>query len=107
MIFYPYPIEDDGRGIPVDIHPKYNRPGLEIVMTELHSGAKFDSYGHLGFNRIEIRNKKAYIFIADKNYFKGKGYYNKEIIYNFPVSLPNLIAILYRNRWSLPPCIIP
>jgi DNA gyrase subunit B len=35
-------IEDDGRGIPVDIHPKYNRPGLEIVMTELHSGAKFD-----------------------------------------------------------------
>ncbi len=35
-------IEDDGRGIPVDIHPKYNRPGLEIVLTELHSGAKFD-----------------------------------------------------------------
>lgn len=35
-------IEDDGRGIPVDMHPKYNRPGLEIVLTELHSGAKFD-----------------------------------------------------------------
>ncbi len=35
-------IEDDGRGIPVDIHPEYNRPGLEIVLTELHSGAKFD-----------------------------------------------------------------
>lgn len=35
-------VEDDGRGIPVDIHPKYNRPGLEIVLTELHSGAKFD-----------------------------------------------------------------
>jgi DNA gyrase subunit B len=35
-------VEDDGRGIPVDIHPKYKRPGLEIVMTELHSGAKFD-----------------------------------------------------------------
>lgn len=35
-------IEDDGRGIPVDPHPKYNRPGLEIVLTELHSGAKFD-----------------------------------------------------------------
>lgn len=37
-------IEDDGRGIPVDIHPKYHRPGLEIVMTELHSGAKFDKH---------------------------------------------------------------
>ncbi|MCY0851788.1 MAG: DNA topoisomerase (ATP-hydrolyzing) subunit B [Thermoplasma acidophilum] len=35
-------VEDDGRGIPVDIHPKYNRPGLENVLTELHSGAKFD-----------------------------------------------------------------
>ena len=35
-------IEDDGRGIPIDMHPKYNRPGLEIVLTELHSGAKFD-----------------------------------------------------------------
>lgn len=35
-------VEDDGRGIPVDVHPKYGRPGLEIVLTELHSGAKFD-----------------------------------------------------------------
>ncbi len=35
-------VEDNGRGIPVDIHPKYKRPGLEIVLTELHSGAKFD-----------------------------------------------------------------
>ncbi len=35
-------IEDDGRGVPVDLHPKYNRPALEIVLTELHSGAKFD-----------------------------------------------------------------
>ncbi|MCL4328930.1 MAG: DNA gyrase subunit B [Candidatus Thermoplasmatota archaeon] len=35
-------IEDDGRGIPTDIHPKYGRPGLEIVLTELHSGAKFE-----------------------------------------------------------------
>ncbi|EQD67804.1 DNA gyrase subunit B, partial [mine drainage metagenome] len=35
-------IEDDGRGIPVEKHPKYNRPALEIVLTELHSGAKFD-----------------------------------------------------------------
>jgi len=35
-------VEDDGRGIPVDIHPIYNKPALEIVLTELHSGAKFD-----------------------------------------------------------------
>lgn len=33
---------DNGRGIPVEIHPKYGKPGLEIVMTILHSGSKFD-----------------------------------------------------------------
>lgn len=34
-------IEDNGRGIPVDIHPKYNIPALELVMTNLHAGGKF------------------------------------------------------------------
>jgi len=33
---------DNGRGIPVSEHPQYERPGLEIVMTKLHAGGKFD-----------------------------------------------------------------
>jgi DNA gyrase/topoisomerase IV subunit B len=44
-------ISDNGRGIPVDIHPKYKRPGLELILCVLHSGAKFgdnDSYFHSG-----------------------------------------------------------
>jgi len=36
-------IEDNGRGIPVEMHPKYKRPALEIVMTKLHAGGKFDN----------------------------------------------------------------
>jgi DNA gyrase subunit B len=36
-------IKDDGRGIPVGLHKKYNKSALEIVMTKLHSGGKFDN----------------------------------------------------------------
>jgi DNA gyrase subunit B len=44
-------VTDNGRGIPVDIHPKHKRPALELILTTLHSGAKFgegDNYIHSG-----------------------------------------------------------
>lgn len=36
-------VVDDGRGIPVELHPVHKKPTLEIVLTQLHAGGKFDS----------------------------------------------------------------
>jgi len=39
-------VSDNGRGIPVDNHPVENRPAVEVVLTTLHSGGKFDSQSY-------------------------------------------------------------
>ena len=36
-------VDDDGRGMPVDPHPELERPGAEVILTMLHSGAKFSN----------------------------------------------------------------
>src|SRR3954447_218349 len=45
-------IGDNGRGIPVDVHPKHKKTGLELVLTVLHAGGKFggedSGYFHSG-----------------------------------------------------------
>jgi DNA gyrase subunit B/topoisomerase-4 subunit B len=38
-------VRDNGRGIPVDLHPKHKKPALEIILCTLHAGGKFDNSG--------------------------------------------------------------
>ncbi|MEW6283655.1 MAG: toprim domain-containing protein, partial [Candidatus Eremiobacterota bacterium] len=44
-------VSDNGRGIPIDLHPEHRRPALELILTTLHAGAKFGegaSYNYSG-----------------------------------------------------------
>ena len=38
-------VSDNGRGIPVDLHPKHKKPAVEIILTTLHAGGKFNPEG--------------------------------------------------------------
>jgi DNA gyrase subunit B len=72
-------IKDDGRGIPVDIHPKWKIPAVELVLTNLHAGGKFGQGAYKYSGGLHGVGAKCVNALSD--WFKVEVYRDQKVYY--------------------------
>lgn len=79
-------VQDNGRGIPVDMHPKFKKPALELIMTTLHAGGKFSAENYasagglhgVGASVVNALSSKMEVWVSrdghewNQNFSRGK-----------------------------------
>ncbi|QKC99684.1 DNA topoisomerase IV subunit B [Mesorhizobium sp. NZP2298] len=94
-------VTDNGRGIPVDPHPKFKKPALEVIMTTLHSGGKFDSKVYEtsgGLHGVGVSVVNALSDHLEVEVARGRQLYRQRFSRGIPVSGLEQLGEIHNRR---------